>query len=134
MLFESQNFVSSLKKPVSLEEHVFRYCEFADIPFEGEHVTSAFLSCSFTGCEWYWGLFSTSVFVDVKFSDCVFRGSAFSGVRFVDCEFKNCQFLKDNLDGECLFNEVSWFGCVQVNCAGLENEFRNRDKERSYIP
>lgn len=134
MLFENQTFVSSLKKPVSLEEHVFRYCEFADIQLEGGHVTSVFLGCDFTNCEWYWGLFNTAIFVDVKFSGCIFRGTAFSGIRFVDCEFENCQFLKDNLGGDCSFNEVSWFANVQKNCIGLGSEFRNRDKARNYIP
>ncbi|MBC3908983.1 pentapeptide repeat-containing protein [Undibacterium umbellatum] len=133
MLFENQNFASRLKKPVSLDEHVFRFCEFSDIQFDGGDITSAFLACSFTDCGWYWGLFNTCVLVDVKFLNCTFRGTTFSGARFVNCEFENCVFLKDNLNSSCTFNQVNWFACKQKNCTGLENEFRTRDKERSYI-
>ncbi len=133
MLFENQDFTSRLKKPVSLDEHVFRYCEFTDIQFEGGNITSAFLACGFKNCEWYWGLFNTTILIDVKFSNCTFRGTRFAGTRFVNCGFENCQFLKDHLDGSCSFDEVSWFACIHENCTGLEKEFRSRGKARSYI-
>jgi uncharacterized protein YjbI with pentapeptide repeats len=133
MLFENQTFAFKLSKPVSLDENVFRYCEFADMQFEGGDVTSMFLGCSFTGCGWYWGLFNTTILVDVKFVDCTFYGTAFSGARFINCEFEDCKFLKDNLNTECKFNEVRWFACTQKNCTGLEKQFRDKDKVRSYI-
>ncbi|MFZ6872920.1 pentapeptide repeat-containing protein [Undibacterium sp. Di27W] len=133
MLFENQDFSSGLKQAGSLDEHIFRYCEFAGMQIEGGNFTSTFLACCFTDCEWYWGLFNTAIFVDVKFLNCTFLGTGFSGVRFINCEFENCSFLKDNLGGKCAFNEVSWFACTQKNCNGLEQEFLTRDNKQSYI-
>ncbi|MFZ6658229.1 pentapeptide repeat-containing protein [Undibacterium sp. TJN19] len=133
MLLENQSFAFKLKNSVSLNEHVFRYCEFADIQFEGESVTSAFLGSSFIGCGWYWGVFNTTILIDVKFLNCTFCGTAFSGARFINCKFENCKFLKDNLDAECRFDEVGWFACSQENCTGLA-DLRDRDSARSHIP
>lgn len=126
MLFESQQFDTRLKKPVGWSDNVFRYCDFVHINTEGGDVDSVFLNCTFQNCEWYWGLFNLAVLVQVKFTNCTFRGTAFSGSKFVECEFVDCEFTLDNLNGECSFDDVTWYGCVQSNCKGLEQEFRTK--------
>jgi len=126
MLFESETFQGRLIKPEAWSGHVFRYSEFANISTEGGDVDSVFVACKIEKCEWYWGIFNLAIFVQVDFNECTFRGTAFSGARFVDCNFNKCSFLKDNLDADCSFNDVVWYGCRQHDCIGLEAEFRNR--------
>ena len=52
----------------------------------------------------------------------------FSALRakFVECEFVNCEFTKNNLNGDCSFNDVAWYSCKQINCVGLAGKFRNK--------
>lgn len=126
MFFETQQFDTRFPRGTSWADHIFRYCEFANILTEGADVDSAFLSCTIENCEWYWGLFNMAVFVDVKFNKCVFRGTAFSGSKFIDCVFTECVFLKDNLHSDCSFSDVAWYGCIQNDCVGLEQEFRSK--------
>ncbi|WP_082814482.1 pentapeptide repeat-containing protein [Collimonas fungivorans] len=126
MLFETERFESRLTKPASWEDCVFRYCNFADIDSEGGSIDSIFVGCTFENCEWYWGIFNLAILVQVKFKGCTFRGTAFSGSKFVECEFIDCEFTKDNLNGDCSFDDVAWYKCKQNNCKGLEGEFRNK--------
>jgi uncharacterized protein YjbI with pentapeptide repeats len=125
MLFESQQFDTRFKKPVAWSDHIFRYCDFANIAVEGGDVDSVFIGCTIEKCEWYWGLFNGAVFVNVTFRDCTFRGTAFSGSKFVECKFSDCHFIKDNLGSDCSFDDVAWYKCVQENCGLLAGEFRN---------
>ncbi|MFC5475528.1 pentapeptide repeat-containing protein [Paraherbaspirillum soli] len=119
MFFESQQFDTRLKKPFGWSDNVFRYCDFAHINAEGGDVDSVFVSCTFEKCDWYWGIFNLAVFVQVKFTNCTFRGTAFSGSKFIECEFVDCEFTLDNLNSECSFEDVVWYGCIQKNCKGL---------------
>ncbi len=119
MLFENQQFDANFKIVANWSNHVFRYCDFHGINSEGDHIDSTFLGCTFEECEWYWGLFNLAVFVQVKFTHCVFRGTAFSGSKFIECEFVGCQFIKDNLNSECSFHDVMWYGCTQSGCGAL---------------
>jgi uncharacterized protein YjbI with pentapeptide repeats len=97
-----------------------------NIATEGGDVDSIFVGCTIENCEWYWGLFNLAIFVQVKFKNCTFRGTGFSGSKFVECEFTNCEFIKDNLNSECSFKDIAWYGCTQNNCGALEREFRSR--------
>jgi uncharacterized protein YjbI with pentapeptide repeats len=126
MLFESQQFDSSSTDGLSRARGVYRYCDFSNITTEGGDVDGVFIGCTLTNCEWYWGLFVCAVFVNVKFINCTFYGTSFSGSKFVDCEFTNCKFLKDNLGGNCEFNDVAWYACSQFESIGLEHEFKNQ--------
>jgi uncharacterized protein YjbI with pentapeptide repeats len=123
MLFRSEQFQGCLADPASWSDHVFRYCDFNGISTEGGEVDSVFVSCTFENCEWYWGLFNLARFVEVNFEGCTFRGASFAGCKFVDCNFNNCNFVKDELGGDCSFDDVVWYGCSQSNCTGLAQEF-----------
>jgi uncharacterized protein YjbI with pentapeptide repeats len=126
MLFESEQFETRFEKPAGWSDNVFRYCDFSNIATEGGDVDSIFVGCTIEHCDWYWGLFNLAVFVQVKFKNCTFRGTGFSGSKFVECEFTNCEFIKDNLNSECSFEDIAWYGCTQNNCGALEREFRSR--------
>jgi uncharacterized protein YjbI with pentapeptide repeats len=125
MLFQSEQFKGCLTDPASWSDHVFRYSAFAGISTEGAEIDSAFLSCKIDNCEWYWGLFNLAIFVEVTFEGCTFRGASFAGCKFIECKFSNCQFLKDNLGGDCSFDDVVWYGCSQTNCTGLPEEVQS---------
>lgn len=126
MLFESQQFDTKFVKPAGWSDHVFRYCDFTHLNSEGGDIDSIFVGCTFEKCEWYWGLFNLAVFVGVSFTNCTFRGTAFSGSKFIECVFTDCEFIKDNLNSDCSFKDIAWYGCTQSNCGGLEREFRSR--------
>jgi uncharacterized protein YjbI with pentapeptide repeats len=126
MLFESQHFDIRLDKPAGWSDHVFRYCDFTNIVTDGGQVDSIFVGCTIENCEWYWGLFNLAVFANVKFKNCTFRGTGFSGSKFIECEFTDCAFIKDNLNAECSFEDIAWYGCTQKNCGALEREFQVR--------
>ncbi|HEX7643531.1 MAG TPA: pentapeptide repeat-containing protein [Burkholderiaceae bacterium] len=126
MLFEAEEFQTRLSKPAGWTDHFFRYCNFKHISSEGGDIDSVFIGCTLEDCEWYWGLFNGAVLVNVKFKSCTFRGTSFAGSKFVECEFHDCVFTKDNLNGDCSFNGVKWYNCIQKNCRGLEEEFRNK--------
>jgi len=96
-----------------------RYETFENFATEGGVIDGVFLGCSFTNVDWYWGLFNMSVFVESTFQGCTFRGSAFSGCIFVECTFVGCHFVKDNLGGECSFEDSRWYGCQQSESTGL---------------
>lgn len=108
MLFKSQQFEDGLEEPAGWSDHVFHYCDFSGISTEGGEVDSVFVGCKIENCDWYWTLFNLAIFVSVDFNGCTFRGTSFSGTKFVECDFNNCKFIKDNLDGECSFNDVAW--------------------------
>ena len=126
MLFESEVFDTRFEKPASWSDHVFRYCEFSNIDTKGGDVDSVFIGCRIENCEWYWGLFNGALFLNVTFKGCVFRGTAFAGSKFIECDFIDCRFIKDNLNADCSFDDIAWYGCTQRNCPGLEQEFRSR--------
>lgn len=126
MLFESEQFESCLQEPAGWSNNVFRYCEFSGISSDGGEIDSVFVGCTIRNCEWYWGLFNQAIFVRVDFVECSFLGSGFAGVRFVECNFLDCNFRKDNLDGDCYFDDVAWYGCTQNDCTGLSHELGNK--------
>jgi uncharacterized protein YjbI with pentapeptide repeats len=119
MLFDHQTITDATQLLNSSEEAVFRYSAFEDFSFEGGHTDAAFLFCTFTRLKAYWGHFNLGVFLECRFEDCTFRGTAFSGCRFVECSFLRCHFVKDNLGGECSFEDTKWYGCTQSNSEGL---------------
>lgn len=123
MLFESEQFDRRLVKLASWSDQFYRYCEFRKFDTSGGNIDSVFIGCTFEDCEWYWGLFNLAIFVQVKFTGCTFRGTGFAGSKFIECEFIDCVFARDNLNGECYFEEVAWYKCKQTNCTGLEHQF-----------
>ena len=124
MLFETRQFDKVFEKPACWSGHVFRYCEFSNISTDGGDMDSVLIECTIENCEWYWGLFNLAVFVKVTFRACTFRGTAFSGSKFIECEFIDCEFIKDNLNADCSFDDIAWYACTQMNCTGLQGEFR----------
>lgn len=123
MLFKSQQFKGVLEEPAGWSDHVFHYCDFSEISADGGEVDSVFVGCKFENCDWYWTLFNLAIFVSVDFSGCTFRGTSFSSSKFVECNFDNCKFIKDNLDGECSFNDTAWYKCTRNNSPGLTQDF-----------
>ena len=126
MLFENENFEIKLDRSSKGPDNVYRYCNFKNISTEGDSYGDIFVGCVFENIDMYWGMFNTTILVNVKFVKCQFRGVAFSGSKFYEFEFNACEFLKDNLNGECTFDEVTWYKCRQFDCVGLEKEFRNK--------
>jgi uncharacterized protein YjbI with pentapeptide repeats len=114
LIINSENF-----NTVDWEEDCFKYCEFSGLSPEGEHITSDFISCKFTDIDWYWGIFNIVNFVECHFKNCIFRGTDFASCKFVECTFDNCQFIKDNLNGDCEFNESVAYNCRFTNCDGF---------------
>ena len=109
-------------KSANWEEEYYKYCYFQTFSIEGEHVDSDFIDCTFNGIEWYWGIFNIVNFINCKFSNCVFRGTAFPDCRFVECSLTNCQFVKDNLNGDCSFENAKAYECKVSNCVGFNVE------------
>ncbi len=126
MHFEAEQFETRLESRDDWSDNVFQFCQFRHMDLEGALVDSIFVGCTFEECEWYCSLFTCAVLVNVKFEKCKFRGTSFGSCKFVECEFHDCEFIKDNLNGDCSFNDVQWYNCIQKNCRGLEEEFRNK--------
>ncbi|WP_423372883.1 pentapeptide repeat-containing protein [Dyella acidisoli] len=122
MQIENETFEHRLSKPLSWEEHVFRFCEFRDIDGQGLHITSEFIDCEFDDGDFYWALFNGIALVGVTFRNCRFRGCSFSGCRVVECSFEHCEFTQDNLGGDCTFRGSRWYACKQSATRGLSGE------------
>ena len=104
---------------INWEGGCFKYCVFEKFEIEGKHIDRDFIDCTFTDIDWYWGLFNLVNFVGCKFNNCTFRGSSFPECKFVECEFHNCNFIKDNLNGDCSFENARAYNCVANSCSGL---------------
>ena len=104
---------------VAWDDEYFKFCEFKNFSIDMESVSSDFVTCNFIELDWYWGFFTLANFIQCKFENCTFRGSSFSGARFYECEFTNCHFVKDNLDGECCFDDALAYGCKVTKCEGF---------------
>ncbi|WP_404827453.1 pentapeptide repeat-containing protein [Ferribacterium limneticum] len=126
---ESVTFATSkeVKKALAENEEIFRYCHFETAKLEGGDSDGVFLSCTFKGFEWYWGIFNLALFVGCKFERCTFRSTAFSGCRFVECSFTECHFLPDNLGGLCRASETNLYGCSSTDCVGFNELFQNQE-------
>jgi uncharacterized protein YjbI with pentapeptide repeats len=120
MLIEQQTITSGDIFAGDAAEAVVRYSTLRGFSVEGGHFDASFLFCTFVDLELYWGLFNLCVFVECTFENCTFRGTGFPGCRFVACSFVNCHFVKDNLNGECFFDDTKWHDCKQSNTEGLE--------------
>jgi uncharacterized protein YjbI with pentapeptide repeats len=131
-IYHCETFYDANDLMPRLEDSLFRYSGLTEFSIEGGHVTSVFLTATFERLDWYWGLFNLCLFADCRFEGCTFRGTAFAGSRFVDCAFVDCRFVRDNLGGECRFDEVKWYGCAQTGCEGLPATVpENADVRRS---
>jgi uncharacterized protein YjbI with pentapeptide repeats len=104
---------------IEWEENHFKYCDFSNFSHEGGVVDSDFNLCSFSGIDWYWGIFTQANFIECKFSNCTFRGSSFTDSRFIECTFDNCKFIKDNVGGECTFENSTAYNCSTNECSGF---------------
>ena len=121
MLIEHASYADARAASKALDgDNVFRYCEFLGYRIEGGHVDGAFISCTFQGFDWYWGIFNCCIFVECTFSKCVFRGTSFPDCRFVDCEFLECQFLEDNLGRSCRAEGARVYGGKAEGCKGAD--------------
>ncbi len=119
MYFESTDFDRNGSLPRGWEEGTFKYCNFSNLEMEGGSVSWVLVGCVIETSEWYWGIFNTATLVSVVFKNCVFRGTSFAGCTFTECQFIGCQFIKDNLDGDCSFDDSRWYACSQSDCIGL---------------
>ncbi len=116
----SQSNFSSVK----WEEDYFKYAKFSDISADGGNITSDFAYCEFTNIDWYWGIFNMVNFVGCRFMNCVFKGTSFLDCKFVECEFSDCRFIKDNLNGDCSFEESVAYSCEFQNTEGFAAQIR----------
>jgi uncharacterized protein YjbI with pentapeptide repeats len=101
MLFERTEYREQEAVAEVLEKNVFRHCQFSGFSFEGGHIDAAFLGCTFTRLDWYWGVFKECLFVESRFVKCIFRGTAFPGCKFVECQFIDCEFVEDDQGKAC---------------------------------
>lgn len=120
--FESMDFERNHSLPEGWEEGSFKYCTFNRLDIEGKEFGGVLVGCVIDGCDWYWTLFNTAIFVNVEFKNCTFRGVSFSGCSFTECQFVGCKFMKNNLGGDCSFNDSRWYACSQSACAGFLSE------------
>ena len=123
-MIEAQTITSENFSLSDLDSSFLKFCSFENLSIEGGHVDSDFRSCSFTGVDWYWGLFNICVFVECQFMNCIFRGSGFPDCKFVECSFSKCQFVKDNLDGDCDFEGAIAYGCSIEDTIGFAAQIR----------
>ena len=119
MEIRSETFGKGDIAKLEWDESYFKYCEFRDCAIEGQVINADFVSCSFTGIDWYWILFNVCNLIGCEFRDCVFQGCAFPDSRFVDCKFANCQFVEDNLGVPCDFTKTASYGCTLNNTKGF---------------
>lgn len=125
MIVESEEVTDAM--PVlfaGIEDVIFRFCTIKGFHADGGHASGAFLSCTLNNLDIYWGLFNECLFAGCCFENCTFRGTGFPGCCFVECEFIGCNFIKDNLGGECSFDEARWYGCKQLNSVGMPIEVK----------
>lgn len=120
MLIEHEEFRDARAIVNQSSEPVCRYSNFIDFSVEGGEIVGAFLNCTFSNIDWYWGIFNICLFVACRFEGCTFRGSSFPDCRFVDCHFTRCKFVKDNLGADCKFENCKCYGCSQNECEGLK--------------
>jgi uncharacterized protein YjbI with pentapeptide repeats len=125
---ESETFATPGEASTAFAENdeIFRWCRFETVRLEGGESDGVFLSCTFQGFDWYWGIFNLALFVGCKFERCTFRGTAFSGCRFVECSFTECRFLADNLGGACSASDTNLYGCTSTDCVGFNELFHGR--------
>lgn len=100
---------------IQWSDSYFKWCDLKKFTFEGGTICSDFANCTFSGVEWYWGIFTQTNFIQCQFDNCTFRGTSFVDVRFVECFFKNCRFIEDNLGCHCNFEESIAYGCKTEN-------------------
>lgn len=122
MLIESEEVTDPASVFFAGEDVIFRFCSIQRFHTEGGSVEGAFLSCTLSDLDIYWGLFNGCIFVGCRFKNCTFRGTSFPSCSFVECEFVDCNFTKDNLGSECAFEDVRWYGCKQKSCIGIPFE------------
>ena len=127
MLYESESYseLNQVAKALSDNDSVFRFCTFESASIEGGAFGDTFLYCEFRNLEFYWGLFNSSLFSNCKFEGCTFRGTSFSGCAFLECTFSDCRFLKDNLAAKCSSTDTKLYGCIQNNCEGWHELFKD---------
>ena len=151
MLIEEETFDESHPPPLpaSWGEHVFRFCTFDGLPLEGLSFDGIMQSCTFTGCQFYWGFFNCALLADVRFVDCTFPGASFRSAKLIACTFERCRFELDNLGGDCTIADclivatafdrchwiakpdrgkrditnTRWLACTQSACRGFEHMF-----------
>jgi uncharacterized protein YjbI with pentapeptide repeats len=115
-IINAENFAS-----IELDDNnYFKFCTFESVSPEGGHICSDFNACIFQKVDWYWGLFNQCNFIECRFTNCTFRGTSLPECRFIECIFTNCQFLKDNLNGECDFDNAVAYACQIKNCISLK--------------
>jgi hypothetical protein len=135
--------------PRDWDESVFRFCTFDSLELEGLSFAGIMQSCTFTSCQFYWGLFNCALLAEVRFVDCSFPSTSFRTVKLVDCTFERCRFELDNLGGDCTISDcliasttfdrchwiakpsrgkrditnTRWLGCTQAACTGFDRMF-----------
>ena len=118
--FNQNNFNS-----IKWDEELYKHCKFLNFSIEGKHIESDFINCTFENIECYWGLYNMLNFTDCTFKNCTFKGSSFSDCEFVKCQLNNCQFTKDNLDGDCSFDNTKAYNCKLSNTVGFNVQISN---------
>lgn len=119
MLIQDVEYTPPDKLPDLASDHVFRYCKFHKLE-DSREIEATFLSCDFTNCDFYWALFNVASFFRCKFENCIFAGASFADCRLMECAFVKCSFTKDNMGGDCSFENTKWYGCSQTDRSGLE--------------
>ncbi len=119
LYFECTDFDEKGSLPEGWEEGSFKYCNFSNLIIDGGGLEGVLVGCIIETSDWYWSLFNTATFVNVEFKNCTFRGVSFASCSFTECKFIDCTFCKDNLGGECSFDENRWYACTQSGCTGF---------------
>ena len=128
MLYESENYseLNQVAKALSDNDSVFRFCTFESASLDGGDFGETFLACEFRSLDFYCTLFNSTLFSRCKFEGCTFRGSSFSSCTFLECKFSDCRFLNDNLDAKCSSSDTKLYACIQNNCEGWHELFKNQ--------
>jgi uncharacterized protein YjbI with pentapeptide repeats len=103
----------------NMGEYIFNSSYFSGLNLEGGSLDSVMIFCEITDCDFYWTNAIGGLFVKSSFVGVTFRGVPFAGARFLECKFSNCRFLKDNLGGDCGFEDALFVRCTFQDTSGV---------------
>ena len=102
--FNEENQSEFKKDALNINTLLYENCNFQN--FECDTIRAAdYKKCIFNNIHFYWTLFSITEFNNCNFNNCTFAGVTFADCKLIECNFKDCKFIKDNLGGNCSFED-----------------------------
>lgn len=102
--FNGENQSEFKKDALNIDTLLYEKCNFQN--FECDKIRDAdYKNCNFNNIHFYWTLFNLTEFTKCSFQNCTFAGVTFANCKLIECDFKDCKFIKDNLGGNCYFED-----------------------------